>query len=91
MKKPTEWKYYVLDDGECADDATVIHATNGFVWNASDAATIASEDIWDNRDGWECGIDLSDVIVIIDPDGEETKWRTSYEMSVDYYATEVTE
>jgi len=79
------WKYYVPDDGENSDDATAI---KGPCWYSSDAARLAADEIWHNRDGWECGIDLTDHVVIIDPNGIETHWDTSYSMSVNCSATE---
>jgi hypothetical protein len=86
MSESKVWKYYVPNDGENADDATKI---NKPVFNEYDAATIAANEIWYNRDGWECGIDLTDQVVIIDPNGAETHWNTSYSISVNCFATEM--
>ena len=90
MRKPKDsgWRYYLPDQGETADDATEIRTWAwGNVVDAEDAAERASEDEWDNRDGWESGISAEPIIIVIAPDGSETKWTASREATVVHRVT----
>ena len=81
------WKAYYPDDGETADDARVITPRwdwqQGFL-DDGDAAERACEIDYDERDGGERDRDSNFPIVIIAPDGTETRWIGRHEPSVEH-------
>ena len=86
-----EWKAYFPEDGETADDAQ----TNAPRWDwqkrfldAEDAAQRACEIDYAERDGWERSRDSSFRIVIIAPDGAETRWAGRHEPSIEHNVDE---
>lgn len=87
----TGWKYYMPEDGETAADAVSIKffAWSNFV-DAEDAAQSAAEEEWDHRDGSERGLDAKPKIVVIAPDGEETTFSVTREISIDHHVTQET-
>ncbi len=76
------WKYYVPEHGETKDDARPVmkHEWQKYM-DAELAAEIASEEDWDNG-GYESGIGSGPDIVVISPDGNETKFSTYREYEV---------
>lgn len=86
------WKYYLPENGDEAVDAEEIHL---HPWEqiayAEDAGRYAAEREWDDRDGWEAGVGATPMLVIVSPDGTETRWRIRREVSVDHYVDEVSE
>jgi hypothetical protein len=91
--KPSGWSYYLPENGETKDDAVPIEIydwQHGII-DAEHAAEEAGEDEWDNRDGWESGIDHEPLIVVISPDGEESRWKISREACVNHRAREAQE
>jgi len=78
------WRYYVPDQGETADDAREIQKYDwrGSILSAEWAAENASEDDWDNHDGWHMGCGPGPVIVVIAPDGNETWFTTEREATI---------
>ena len=86
--KNSGWKYYIPDQGETDGDAVDVKIYSGqSICDDEMAAETASEDDWDNRDGWESGVGEGPVIVIISPDGVETTWQTHRETSIDHSAS----
>lgn len=86
-RKPREsgWRYYLPEDQETADDAGPICVWSWqTICDAEDAARLASEDEWSNRDGWESGMGATPLIAVIAPDGTESRWRASREASVEH-------
>ena len=82
-RQDTEWQYYLPDDGETADDANRIPVYSWQkIYDAEDAAKYAASGEWDNRDGWEAGINAEPTICVISPDGEESCFRITREAEV---------
>ena len=88
--KDSNWTYYVPDQGEDKDDAQpiMIYDWQNIV-SAEDAAEHAAEDDWDNRDGWEAGVGEGPVIIVISPDGKETRFSTEREAVIQHRVTEI--
>ena len=88
---PGDWKAYYPEDGETTDDARVITPRwdwqQGFL-DDEDAAQRACEIDYDERDGWERGMDEPFPIVVIAPDGTETRWTGRHEPSVEHHVSE---
>ena len=88
------WRAYYPEDGETADDARVIKPP---VWrnlrflDAEDAAEIACEYDYSNRDGWERTMGEVFGIVVIAPDGTETRWNAHHEATVTHNVEEAEE
>lgn len=84
------WRYYIPERGETAEDAVAIKI---FPWqsvcDAEDAATQASEDDWDHRDGSEAGIGDGPIIVVISPEGHETRFQTTREVEISHSVSSV--
>lgn len=88
--KKTDWSYYIPELGEEKDDASALYVyTWESIYDAEEAAEKASEDDWDNRDGWEAGVGDGPTIVIVSPDGEETTFETYREAVVQHSVTEL--
>ena len=86
-----DWKAYYPEDGETADDARVIAPRRGWqkrFLDAEDAAHRACEIDYDERDGWERSYACDFPIVIIAPDGTETRWTGRHEPSVNHHVYE---
>jgi hypothetical protein len=81
------WKAYFPDDGETLDDARELRPPSWKSINdAEDAATFACELDYGGRDGWERNMESSFPIVIVAPDGTETRWKAWNEASVNHCA-----
>jgi hypothetical protein len=79
------WKAYYPEDGECADDAhTLTPKTGRRILDAEDAAEIACEYDFDNRDGWERTHGDAFLIVIIDPKGISWRFSARHEPSINH-------
>lgn len=80
------WKAYYPDDGYTADDPFVINPRRygPRIYNASDAAQRACEIDYDEHDGWQRGAGSDFSIVVIAPDGTETRWRARHEPSIEH-------
>ena len=89
--KNSDWRYYLPDCVETADDAQTILLYDWQIGisNARQAAELAAEDEWDNRDGWEEGPGDGPDIVVISPDGIETRFSTYREASIDHLVREI--
>ena len=85
----TKWKFYVPEDGATADDANPIRIY-GFerIYTADDAAGHAAHREWEDG-GHERQIDSTVTIVVIAPDGAETRWTVSHEATVEHYVRQV--
>lgn len=83
------WKAYFPDDGETPDGATVLRppALRG-IYTAEDAAEIACEYDYGNRDGWERNGETF-LIHIIAPDGSETCWSARHEPMIHHSVEEI--
>ena len=86
--KDTGWFYYLPENGETKEDAKPIklYWFRSSELNAEAAADYAAEDEWDNRDGWEAGIDSTTEIAVIAPDGMESRFCVSHEAHVSHLA-----
>lgn len=83
------WKAYYPDDGETADDArTLKMSSRKLIWDAEDAAQRACEYDYQHRDGWERTQGEPFPIVVIAPDGTETRWSGYHEASVAHTVSE---
>lgn len=85
------WRYYIPDDGgtpDNADPVMVYSWRNYGYWDAEDAAAVAWEMVWDNAHG-DYGVGEGPEIVVISPKGEETKFKTEAEASVNYLVQEI--
>jgi hypothetical protein len=84
------WRAYYPEDGETADDARVVEprAWMPRIYDAEDAAKRACEIDYDERDGWERSQDVGFLIVVIAPDGTETRWTGRHEPSVEHVVEE---
>lgn len=84
------WKAYFPEEGEDAGDAMDLKIPE---WkkncDAEDAAKIACEYDFGNRDGWERSPSSEFTIVIIAPDGKETRFKAWHEPSIDHCVKEV--
>ena len=88
--KDSGWAYYVPEYGEGKGDATVIYTYDWQgVHDAEDAAERAAEDDWDNRDGWEAGLGDGPEIVVVSPNGAETRFSTEREAAVEHRVSEL--
>jgi len=88
----TGWKYYLPEDGYTTEDAIELRQPYWAlkILDAEEAAELAAEEYW-NDSGWERGIDAEPVIVIIAPDGIETRWKIYHEPTVIHSATKIDE
>lgn len=87
-KKPSGWLMYFPEDGEDKDDARPILLRDWQkIFDADDAAGFACEHDYDARDGWERG-EGEFEIVVISPDGEESKFLGHHEPSVHHSVRE---
>jgi len=85
--KDTKWRAYVEDEGD-PDDAWFVKCYNWQnIHDAEDAADKAAEQEW-NDGGHDRGINGSPIIVIIAPDGTQTRWRVRNEAEVAHYVSE---
>ena len=83
------WKAYYPDGGETAEDArTVTPRVWRQIYDAEDAACIACEHDYAARDGWERTMGESFGIVVIAPDGAETRWNAVHEATVTHSVEE---
>jgi hypothetical protein len=92
--KNTGFKAYFPDDDEGPEDARDIRVYDWQkVFDADDAAEHACEYDFGERDGWERGMQGGQtaefVIVIIDPSGNETRYRCWHEASVEHNARRI--
>jgi hypothetical protein len=78
------WRAYYPEDGETADDARVIEPRKWGprIYDAEYAAQRACVFDFDERDGWERSQDVGFPIVVIAPDGTETRWIGRHEPSI---------
>lgn len=86
------WKYYLPDNDETADEArslSVCELPWNNIYDAEDVAERASEDEWSNRDGYERGTGEGPIIVVISPNGEETRFETLREAEIRHSVFEV--
>lgn len=83
------WQAYYPDDGETADDARDLPQSWGkTIWDAEDAARVACEFDYYSRDGWERGMEELFPIVVIAPDGTESRWKAYNEQRVGHNVDE---
>ena len=81
------WQVYFPDDCEDASDARFIYSKPwDKIYDAEDAARKASELDYGERDGWTRGMDNRFAMVIVAPDGTESRWEGWHEASVDHWA-----
>lgn len=86
------WQAYWPDEGETADDAmTLREPIWKRIYDAEDAAKVACAYDFGSRDGWERAVGETFPIVIIDPDGTETRWNCCHEQSVTHSVREAEE
>ena len=86
----SDWKYYVPDQGETAEDASPILIYDFQKIRFKEAAAkYAAEDEWDSRDGHERGFGDNIKIVVVAPDGVETAFMCEAEADVNHYVREV--
>lgn len=78
--KHGEWSFYFPEDGETAADAVPII---GRIFDADHAAQEACEYDYNSRDGWE-RISSDFAIVVISPDGVESRFTGAHEPSIDH-------
>ena len=82
-----EYNVYFPDDGESKDDARRVYSRPWrTIYDAEDAAIAACELDFSHRDGWERGMESYFPIVVIAPDGTETRWKAWSEASVTHKA-----
>lgn len=84
------WGAYFPDDGEGPADAKVLlPQTYGItrIYDAEDAAKLACKMDYDDRGGWERG-DHEFAIVIVAPDGTETRWQAVHERTITHTVRE---
>lgn len=90
--KETGWSYYVKEHGESVSDALPLRVYSWqYVINAEEAAQLASEDDWDNRDGWEAGVGGGPVITVVSPSGDESSFSTEREAAINHHVTPIDE
>ena len=85
------WRAYYPEDGETADDAREVRLPAWSlrkIYDAEDAASVACEMDYSERDGWERGMGESFPIVVIAPDGTETRWQGVHEATVQHLVDE---
>lgn len=84
------WKAYYPDDGETSDDARRITPRwdGQHIFGAEDAAYRACQIDFDERDGWERTQGEPFPIIVIAPDGTETRWSGYHEASVEHTVRE---
>ena len=83
------WRYYLPEHGESAGDArNIMIGSWQACHDAEMAASYASENEWDNGDNRELGV--GPVVAVIDKGGNETRFSTEREMSVDHSVSEIT-
>lgn len=90
--KPSGYKAYFPDDGEGPEDAREIKTYDWqSVYDAEDAAEHACEYDHSERDGWErsmAGGQTSEfAIVVIDPMGQEVRYKGWHEVSIEHRVT----
>ncbi|MEM1344817.1 MAG: hypothetical protein AAGI34_09590 [Pseudomonadota bacterium] len=89
-EKDSGWRYYLPTNRETAEDAVPIMTYSWRdIYGAYDAALEASKDEWSERDGNERGLGEGPDIIVIAPDGCETRYTTNREADVAHYAYEV--
>jgi hypothetical protein len=84
MSDHREWKFYFPEDGETIADACPII---GRIFDADHAAREACEYDYHGRDGWE-RIEVEFPIVVVSPDGEETRFIGCHERSIEHAVRE---
>lgn len=88
--KSSGWKYYVPELGENLDDARELKTYDwSCILDAEDAAKEAAEDDWDNHDGWEAGVGVGPVIVVVSPDGDESSFSSERYAEIIHRVTEL--
>lgn len=84
--KESGWRYYLPENDETASDANSVMV---YGWqniaDAEDAAEKAADDEWSNRDGWERGMGRGPDIIVIAPDGTETRFSVEREATVEHH------
>lgn len=84
-KKKWGYKAYFPDDGEGPNDARELETYPWVrIYDADDAAEQACEHDYSGRDGWERGATTEFPIVIIAPDGTESRYVGWHEPSVEH-------
>lgn len=81
------WKFYRPDNNETAEDARELLRPLYPLLDAEDAARLACERDYSEHDGWERG-DTPFSIVVIAPDGTESRFQGWHEPSVDHMVAE---
>lgn len=84
------WKAYCPEGGETAEDAYEVKPRpyGPGIHDAKDAAERACEMDYEDRDGWERGMGQDFFLVVIAPDGTETRWKAWHEPSVTHQVYE---
>lgn len=87
----SKWSAYWPDDGETADDAMMLkHYSWKKIYDDDDAARLACEIDYSEREGWErIGEGNSFKVVIISPDGDESEFECFHEPTVEHFAYRV--
>lgn len=81
------WRYYLAEDGpESAQDIKTYEWQK--IFDAEDAGALASENDWEGG-GSENGVGDGPVIVVIAPDGTETRFQTTREVDILHTVTAV--
>lgn len=87
VKNAEPWRYYLSEDGP--DGAQEIKTYEWQkIFDAEDAAALASENEWD-AGGSEAGVGDGPVIVVISPDGTETRFQTTRQIEISHSVTEL--
>ncbi|MEH6743872.1 hypothetical protein [Hyphomonas sp.] len=87
-KKPSDWLAYFPEDGETKDDARPIYLHKWErIFDAETAADFVCQYDYHERDGWERGEDEFEI-VIISPEGEESKFLGCHEPSIHHSVRE---
>ena len=82
----SEWRYYLPGTGGEADDALKIRRKDHTFHHGSIAAEIAFSDYWVHHDGYELGVDQDYELVLLAPDGSESRWSVRAEESITFDA-----
>lgn len=83
MTDDTTWRYYLPERGERPEDAIEFRPSNLSFIASEDIAESAMTAHYDNG-GWE-NFDEEVTIVVIAPDGTETRWRGWNEAVVEHH------